>query len=214
MAKTQGVPAMLKVWGRTNSVNVQKVLWCCVELGLAFERIDAGGQFGVVDTAEYRRLNPNGLVPLIEDGSFVLWESNAIVRYLAAAYGAGGLCPADPQARALADQWMDWQATTNGPMTVIFWGLIRTDSADRDPAAIAAAAEQAGGLWRRLEEHLAGRPYVAGDSLTMGDIPVGAMAYRWTQLDVPRPPIPNVEAWQARLSERPGFREHIMQPLS
>jgi glutathione S-transferase len=206
---------MLRIWGRTNSSNVQKVLWCCAELGLGHERIDAGRQFGVVDTPEYRRLNPNGLVPTIDDDGFVIWESNAIVRYLAGRYGAGGLCPEDLQARAAADRWMDWQVTTIGPpVGVVFLGLVRTPPEQRDLPAIREAAATAGEIWRIFDADLADKDYAAGDALTMGDIPLGVMAYRWYQLDVERPELPTLRAWYERLAARPAFREHVMLPLT
>src|SRR5713226_8084418 len=129
---------MIKIWGRKNSINVQKVLWCCDELGIFFERIDAGGQFGINNTPEYLALNPNGLVPTIEDGDVVLWESNVIVRYLAAKYGMGSLCPADLGERFSAERWMDWQQTSLvQPIGPVFANLIRLPPEKRDPAAIA-----------------------------------------------------------------------------
>jgi glutathione S-transferase len=206
---------MLKVWGRNNSINVQKVMWAVDELGLEHERIDVGGAFGGLDTPAYGRLNPNRRVPTVEDGDVVVWESNACVRYLAARYGAGGLWPEDPGERAQADMWMDWQTTTLLPdMTVVFWGLIRTPEAERDHAAIEAAARRLGATWRILDEHLATRRFVAGDALTMGDIPVGASCYRYGELSIERPQLPNVEAWYGRLRERAPFREHVMVPLT
>jgi glutathione S-transferase len=171
---------MLTLWGRTNSINVQKVHWCLEELALPYRRIDAGREFGVVDTPEYRRLNPNALVPTIEDDGFVLWESNAIVRYLAAKHAGGGLWPADPRTRADADRWMDWQATTFTPATgPAFHGLIRTAPEKRDTSAIAQSIAKAEPMAALLDAHLAGRRFVAGDAFTAGDIAVGAAAHRW-----------------------------------
>jgi len=206
---------MLRVWGRNNSINVQKVMWAVGELGLAHERIDAGGAFGGLDTPEYGRLNPNRRVPTVEDGDVVVWESNACVRYLAARYGAGTLWPEDPGRRARADMWMDWQGSTLLPdMTVVFWGLIRTPEAERDHAKIAAAVERLGTTWRILDEHLASRRFVAGEALTIGDIPVGAGCYRYYGLPIERPALPNLEAWYGRLKERAPFHEHVMLPLT
>ncbi len=206
---------MIRVWGRRNSINVQKVMWTIAELGLDHERIDAGGAFGKLDTPEYGRLNPNRKIPVIEDGAVVVWESNAIVRYLAAAYGAGRLWPQEPAARAEADRWMDWQLTELSPlMHPIFWGLVRTPAERRDMAAITEAAAAIGPVWRILDEHLAGRRFVGGDRLTMGDIPVGCAYWRYRNLDVEKPALPHLEAWFARLEERPGYREHVMLPLS
>ena len=206
---------MLRIWGRTNSINVQKVMWAVGELGLEHERIDAGGQFGRLDTPEYGALNPNRLVPTVEDGGVVLWESNACVRYLAARYGAGGLWPEDAALRSGSDRWMDWQITRlQADMTVVFWGLIRTPAEKRDMAAINAATTRLGEVWRVLDHHLASRLFVAGDHLTMGDIPVGAMCYRYQQLPIERPKLPNLEAWYGRLRERAPYREHVMLPLT
>jgi len=206
---------MLKVWGRNNSINVQKVMWAVGELGLEHERIDVGGAFGGLDTPEYGRLNPNRRVPTVEDGEVVVWESNACVRYLAARYGAGTLWPEEPGRRARADMWMDWQVATLLPdMTVVFWGLIRTPEAERDHARIAAAVERLGTTWRILDEHLASRRFVAGDALTIGDIPVGAGCYRYYSLPIERPSLPKLEAWYGRLKERAPFREHVMLPLT
>jgi len=206
---------MLRVWGRNNSINVQKVMWAVGELGLEHERIDVGGAFGGLDTPEYGRLNPNRRVPTVEDGEVVVWESNACVRYLAARYGAGSLWPEEPGRRARADMWMDWQQTTLLPdMTVVFWGLIRTPEDQRDDAAIQASIRRLGGIWPMLEERLATRRFVAGDAFTMGDIPVGAACYRYYGLPIERPSLPNVEAWYARLRERAPFREHVMVPIT
>jgi glutathione S-transferase len=206
---------MLRIWGRNNSINVQKVMWAVGELGRPHERIDVGGAFGGLDGAEYRALNANGRIPTIEDDGVVVWESNACVRYLAARYSAGSLWPEDPVARAAADMWMDWQQTTLlTDMTTVFWGLVRTPEAERDHAAIEAAAGRLGGLWRRLDNHLAGRRYVAGDHFTMGDIPVGATCYRYHQLAIERPKLAAIEAWYGRLQERAPYRTHVMLPLT
>jgi glutathione S-transferase len=157
---------MLVIWGRNSSVNVQKVLWCCEELALPYRRIDAGGAFGIVGTPEYRRLNPNGLVPTIDDDGFVLWESNAILRYLAAKHPAGTLWPADPAARAAGDQWMDWSATTFWPaIRPLFLGLIRTAPDKRDPKVLEDSRRATADALAILDAHLASRDYVAGKNL-------------------------------------------------
>ena len=206
---------MLRIWGRNNSINVQKVMWAVGELGLAHERIDVGGAFGGLDTPEYRALNPNRRVPTVDDDGTVIWESNACVRYLAARYGAGELWAVDPAERARADRWMDWQGCTlHSDMFIVFWGLIRTPQEQRDLAAIEAATERLGGLWRILDEHLAERDFVAGERFTMGDIPVGAACYRYLELPIERPRLPSLAAWYGRLQERAPFREHVMIPLS
>lgn len=207
---------MLVVWGRKNSINVQKVMWTVGELGLAHERKDAGGPFGGLDTAEYGALNPNRLVPAIVDGDgVVVWESHSIVRYLAARYGAGGLWPRETVARAAADRWLDWMQTTLLPdLAPVFIGLVRTPAARRDATRIAEAARAMGETWRILDAHLAERRFVAGDTLTMGDIAVGAACYRYHALDIERPALANLAAWYERLRERPPFRTHVMIPLS
>ena len=205
---------MLKIWGRTNSVNVKKALWCAEELGLQYQRIDAGLKFGVVDTPEYRRMNPNGLVPTIEDDEFVLWESHAIVRYLAAKHGAGSLWPGDPRQRADADRWMDWAFTFQAAFRPVFWGLIRTPPEKRDGAAIEDGRLKSGKLLDILDDVLAGRRYVAGESLTMGDIPMGCHVQLWMRLPIDRPRHPHLEAWFARLLERPAYRKVVDIPLS
>lgn len=206
---------MLKLWGRINSINVQKVLWALAELGVGYERTDAGLQFGVVNEPFYRKMNPNGRVPTIEDEGWVLWESNAIVRYLAAKHGAGTLCPNDPKQRADADRWMDWATSTVAPaITPVFWGLIRTPVEKRDPEAIEEGIGKLGQAFQVLEQSLEGRDYVAGKSFTMGDIPLGTFVYRWHALDVRRPKLPRVEDYYRRLQQRPAYRKHVMLPLS
>ncbi len=202
---------MLKVWGRKTSINVQKVMWVIGELGLAHERIDVGGPFGGLDQPAFQALTPHGVIPVIEDGETVVWESNAVVRYLAAQYGDGGLGPHGPAARAQADQWMDWHSTTlYGDFIAVFLGIVRTAPSQRDTAAIAQASERAAGHYRRLDAQLADQPFVAGDALTMGDIPVGATLFRYFTLEIERPDLPHLEAYYARLQERPAYREHVM----
>jgi glutathione S-transferase len=206
---------VLRIWGRSNSINVQKVLWCCEELDVSYHRVDVGGPFGGNREPEYLRLNPNGLVPTISDGGFVLWESNAIVRYLAARHGMGTLCPEDLAERADADRWMDWQlGTLWASFRAAFVGLIRTPPEKRDRANIARAIRKTAGNLDLLDAHLAGRDYVTGPSLTMADIPLGVTAYRWFTLDIERPAMPNLEAWYERLRARGPYRAIVMSPLS
>lgn len=207
---------MLKIWGRNTSVNVQKVMWTVAELGLPHERIDAGGAFGKLDTREYAALNPNKLVPTLVDGDFALWESSAIIRYLARTYGAGSLMPASGRAQALADQWMDWTATTLYPdiITTIFLGLIRTPAAERNAAAIAASIQRAGDKLTILDGALANSPYILGDRLTLADIPAASLMYRYFTLPIARPPLPRIEGWYARLQDRKAYRDHIMSDYS
>ncbi|TMJ66045.1 MAG: glutathione S-transferase family protein [Alphaproteobacteria bacterium] len=206
---------MLKVWGRVNSINVQKVLWALEELKVPYERTDAGMAFGVVNEPFYKKMNPNSRIPTIDDDGFILWESNAIVRYLAAKHGAGTLCPSDPKQRADSDRWMDWASNHIGPViTPVFWGLIRTPADKRNMAQITADAEKTGQQFQVLEQGLDGKDYVAGKSFTMGDIIVGVYVYRWYGLDVKHPTLPRVEAYYARLQQRPAFQKHIMKPLT
>ncbi|KCB34109.1 glutathione S-transferase family protein [Bordetella hinzii] len=206
---------MLKIWGRLSSVNVQKVVWAVRELALPHTLTEAGGAFGGLDTPEYGRMNPNRRVPVIDDGGFVLWESNAIVRYLAARYGAGSLWPADPCVRADADRWMDWQTTEWQPaLGPAFLGLIRTPEAQRDPAAIAAAVKRSAACALLLEQALQGRDFIAGSQFTMGDIPLGCAAHRWFGLPIERPETPNLAAWYRRLMMRPAVQGVLTLPLT
>jgi glutathione S-transferase len=206
---------VLKILGRNNSSNVQKVMWCCGELGLKVDRSDIGGPFGKNREPEYLALNPNGLVPTMDDDGFILWESNAIVRYLTAKHGTGTLWPADLRHRADADRWMDWQATAVAPaITPMFLGLYRTPPDKRDPAAIEASRVKTGEVLKILDAHLAKRPYVGGDTLTMGDIPLGIMGYRWFNFPIERPEMKNLRAWYDRLTQREAFRQHVMIPIT
>jgi len=205
---------MLKVWGRVNSVNVKKVLWAVEELGLKYERIDAGMQFGVVSTPEYRKMNPNSLVPTIDDDGFVLWESHSIVRYLAAKHGAGTLWPADLKQRADADRWMDWTFTFQASFRAVFWGLVRTAPEKRDMKAIEEARKKCGELLAVPDAALANRPYFAGNSLTIGDIPLGCHVHLWMRLPIERPAHANLQRWFDRLCTRAPFRKIVDIPLS
>jgi glutathione S-transferase len=205
---------MLRIWGRTNSVNVKKALWCAEELGLKVERVDAGMQFGVVNTPEYRKMNPMGRVPTIDDDGFVLWESHSIVRYLCAKHSAGNLWPTDLMLRAGAERWMDWAFSFQAAMRDVFWGLIRTPEDKRDAKAIEAGCKLSAELAAMLDENLAARPYVAGASFTMGDIPIGCEVQRWLRVPIERPALPHLEAWFKRLRERPPFVKIVDQPLT
>lgn len=206
---------MLKIWGRTNSVNVKKALWIAEELGLQYQRIDAGLQFGVNDTPEYRRMNPTGLVPTIDDGGFVLWESHAIVRYLAAKHAAGTLWPTDLRVRADAERWMDWTHTFSREFQrPVFWPLVRTPPEKRDNKAIEEARKKCAALLAIPDSALAGRKYLAGEQFTMGDIPLGCHVQLWMRLPLERPDYPHLKAWFDRLCERPAFRKIVDIPLS
>jgi len=207
---------MLKIHGRANSSNVQKVVWALDEMNVPYGRIDAGGAFGIVDTPEYKAMNPNSRVPTMDDDGFFLWESNAIVRYLAAKHDIGGLCPSDPRQRADADRWMDWQQTTvGGAITPIFWNLVRTAEPDRDLAAIEAARLTMIDLMWIIDKALADRPYLAGDTFTMGDIPIAIAVYRWVTLIQDRPAMANLEAWYDRLTQRAALKTNVLDiPLT
>ncbi|MFC7738491.1 glutathione S-transferase family protein [Roseomonas sp. GCM10028921] len=212
----------LVIWGRANSVNVQKVLWCCDELKLSFNRHDAGMNFGVVDTPEYRAMNPNGRVPTLVDGDIVLWESHAILRYLALRRieqdpEAKSIYPDGAAVRARVDRWLDWVLSILQPAErTLFWGMVRTRPEDRDMDAIDASAKASGAAWTVLDSQLAhGRPYVEGDSLTLADIALGAYARRWFGVEVKdRPDLPRLREWYARLEERPSFQRHVAPPLT
>lgn len=204
----------MKIWGRHTSINVQKVLWTCDELGIAYDRIDRGGSYAGLDTPEYREMNPNSRIPVIEDEGFVLWESNTIVRYLADKHGHGTLYPASRRERADAERWMDWQICHILPgLVTMFFGLVRTAPKDRDSTAIEEARVRTEAFWRILDTHLAGRAFVTGDTFTMGDIPIGAFAYRWLALPIERPALPGLQAWYERLAARPAYRKNVMLPL-
>ena len=205
----------LKIWGRTNSINVQKVLWCCHELDLDYERIDAGLHFGVNDTPEYSAMNPTGLVPTIEDGDIRLWESNVIVRYLSYKHSDGGLFPAEVATRFDAERWMDWQTSQFwAVLRPLFIALIRTPVAQRDAAVTARAEKLSEAAVRILDRQLADRPFLTGGSFTMGDIPAAVTVHRWYGLDIERPEMSNVMRWYDRMRERPAFRRIVMTPLS
>ena len=206
---------MLKIWGRRNSINVQKVLWCCGELKLPFERIDAGGQFGVTDTPEYRAMNPNGLVPTIDYDGFILWESHAILRYLCGLHGLGTLWPGTPREFAEADRWLEWYNTTVWlNLRPLFWNLVRVPPEKRDMAVVTDCTRKLSANMEIVDAHLAKNRYLGGKQFTMGDIPMGVAAFRWVNLPIERPPLKNLEAWYQRILPRPAFNEHCAAPLS
>ncbi|MBT5432971.1 MAG: glutathione S-transferase family protein [Alphaproteobacteria bacterium] len=206
---------MLKVLGRATSSNVQKVTWTLEELGVPYDREDIGGAFGGLDTPEYIAMNPNKVIPTVIDGDLVLWESNAIVRYLGAKHDNGGLWPSDPGQRALADRWMDWQLSVLlTPWIRVFFGVYRTPAQYQDADRNAAAIKELGETYAILDQHLEGRAFVAGDHLTMADIPVGMSLWRYYQLDITRPSMPNIERWYATLQERPAYRATVMSDFS
>jgi len=206
---------MLKLWGRTNSTNVKKALWCLEELGVPYSRVDAGGAFGIVGEPGYAEKNPNRLVPCLEDGELVLWESNAIVRYLAAQYGEPALWKPDPRQRAEADKWMDWATSSlAAPFRVVFWSMVRTSAEQRDMAAVEVALAECGKLLAIVDRALAEQPYLSGASFGMGDIPLGCFAYAWFEMPIERPELPHLQAWYQRLQERPAYQRAVMIPLT
>ena len=202
---------MLKVWGRNTSSNVQKVVWALAEMKMPFERIDAGGAFGKTQEPAYLAMNPNSLVPTLEEeDGFTMWESNSVVRYLAAKHSARLLEPADLKARARAQMWMDWQLTVMGPaITPVFWQMIRTAADKRDPNIIAASKEKTVAAAKIMDAQLGRTEWLAGGAFSYGDIPLGIMIYRYTQLVPERPPTPGLDRWYSAIAARPAFREQI-----
>jgi glutathione S-transferase len=202
---------MIKIWGRNTSSNVQKVMWAIGEMKLAHQRIDVGGAFGKNNEAPYLAMNPNGLVPTLEEeDGFTLWESNSIVRYLAAKHADRTLEPADFKTRALAQKWMDWQLSVMAPaITPVFWGLIRTPPEKRDHAAIEAGKVKTIAAAKMLDDQLGKAKYLAGDAFSYGDIPVGIMVYRYVQLIPERPPMPHLDRWYATISSREAFKQQV-----
>jgi len=203
---------MLKIWGRNTSSNVQKAMWAIGEMGLAYERIDIGGPFGKNKEPAYLAMNPNGLVPTLEeDDGFLLWESNSIIRYLAGKHNARVIEPADAKTRALASQWMDWQLSVIGPAILpVFWGLVRTAPELRDMKAIDAGKAKTTDAVKILDARLAKTAFLAGDTFSYGDIPTGVMARRYRDLVPERPALPNFERWYATIEQRPAFKQHVL----
>jgi glutathione S-transferase len=207
----------LKIWGRANSVNVQKVLWCLSELGLAYERIDAGMAFGKNHEPEYLAMNPNGRVPTLVEGDFVLWESNSIMRYLVLAYGQGSpLYPQAPKQRASVDRWLDWTLSTLQPVDrPVFWALVRTPVEKRDMVAIQKDADAEAVQWRIVDAQLATRRFIEGDDFTIADIALGAYARRWFGVEgIRKPRLGHLERWFAQFANRPGFQQFVAPPMS
>jgi glutathione S-transferase len=207
---------MLKIWGRSSSANVMKVLWCCVEMGEPYERIDWGGAFGGNDVPAYRAMNPTGRVPTVEDDDLVIWESNTIIRYLCATRGVDQLYPRDPGRRTEVERWMDWQLVhLAAAVTPLFMGYVRTPQEKRNLKALEAARIEAIPTLQILESHLEnGAPFLAGADFTLAEIPVGIFLRRWFAFPIVRPPMPRLEAWFDRIKIRPGFIEHIAVPMS
>lgn len=207
----------ITIWGRANSVNVQKVLWCLSELDIAYERIDAGMAFGRNTESDYLAMNPNARVPTLVDGDFVLWESNSIMRYLALAYRQNSpLYPQAPKLRAGVDRWLDWTLSTVQPVDrPVFWALVRTPVEKRDMAAIQRDVDAEAVVWQIADTQLATRRFIEGDGFTLADIAIGAYARRWLGVEgVSKPKLPHLDRWYAQLAERPGFAQFVAPPMS
>ena len=205
---------MLEVWGRKNANQVIQILWALSELGVEYKRHSIGTESGDLETKEYKSLNPNSKIPTIRDNGFVLWESHAVIRYLAKQYGTGSLYPDDPQKAALSDQWMTWSTDSfMGTFFPVFWQLVRTEEKDRDYRKVVEMAQHSAKILKVLDDHLVMNDFVVGDQFTFGDIPLGVLIHKYFVLDIERPSLPGVEAWYERLKERPAFKEHAMQPF-
>lgn len=205
---------MLEIWGRKNANQVIQVLWTLAELEIDYQRHSIGTRNGDLETEEYKSLNPNSKIPTIRDNGFVMWESHAIIRYLARQYGFGTLYPDDPQKAAMSDQWMTWSTDSfMGTFFPVFWQLVRTEESERDYKKIAEMAKQSSEILQILEDHLVKNNFVAGEQFTYGDIPLGVLIHKYFVLDIERPSLPGIEAWYERLSIREPFQEHAMQPF-
>ncbi len=196
---------MLRIWGHRQAPNVRKVIWACAEFDLDFEVKEVGGPFGGTDAPEYRAMNPNGRIPTIDDDGFVLWESHAILRYLANKAGAEDIYPEDPRTRARVDQWLDWQGAHQAQAIRDLVKITIKAKHAPDPTLLAAAEAEADMLFGILDGALAGGGYVAGEAFTIADIPVAVGYRRWVTLPIRRRPFPALEAWYVRVSTRPAF---------
>jgi glutathione S-transferase len=203
------------IWGRANSTNVIKVLWLCEELGLRFDRKDVGGPFGGLQTPEFLTLNPNGVIPVVEDDGAVVWESHSILRFLAQRYGSAALYPVEPVARSHVERWLDWHISTLAPaLNPVFIALYRTPAEKRDETALNSMIERLSAAMLRLDSHLSAQPFIAGSSFSIADIAFGNSVWRWFAFPFDKPRLAHLERWQARLSDRPGFQKYVAQPLS
>ena len=206
---------MLKIWGRKSSSNVQAVMWCVAELGLKSERRDLGYIYGGNDTAEFRAMNPNGLIPVIKDGNDApLFESGAILRYLSTRYGEAPFWPKDPSERAQIDKWAEWVKVNVTPsFTVpIFQQLVRTRPQDRDPGVTTKALERLGKLLAIADTRIAEHGYLANRAFTLADIQLGHLLYRYYDMAVERPDLPALARYYEHLTQRPAYASHVMVP--
>lgn len=206
---------MLTIWGRRSSFNLQKVMWLVGELQLEHRHIELGGQFGGLDSPEFLAMNPHGRVPVINDNGTLVWELHAILRYLAARHGGKSFWSDDPAERSFSDRWMDWSETTLQPdfLQGVFWGFYRTPEPQRDLRAIKRRVDLCARHVSLLDRHLTDRAFMLGDALTLADIPIATNLYRYFNLEIDRPSVPNVEAWYARLQQRSAYRQHVMVPF-
>lgn len=206
---------MLKIYGRKSSFNVQKVMWLVGELGVDHEHTELGGSFGGLADPAFRAMNPHGRVPVIDDDGVIVWESHAIMRYLAARYGAGAFWLTDAAARAPVDQWLDWSQCTLQPdfLNGIFWGFYRTPEAQRDTERVAAKIASTARHMRLLDAAIGDKAFLLGDQLSLADIAIGTNFYRYFNLDIERPNVPNVERWCHALEAREAYAQHVMIPF-
>ncbi|MEM7046470.1 MAG: glutathione S-transferase family protein [Pseudomonadota bacterium] len=218
---------MITIYGRTTSSNVHKVLWCCHDLKIEHKQVDIGGPFGGTDTQAFGQMNPNRTVPVMDHDGFTLWESNAIMRYLASQFGNGALYPADPQARARVDQWLDWSmGAVQIPIIPVFLTLYRTPEPERDMDAVNRGLAAVSDAWRLLEDHFAGggdgsqagsragsRAFICGEALSLADIALSTWVYRWHEMDIDRPDLPHLRAWRDRLATYDAYQTYINHPI-
>jgi glutathione S-transferase len=204
----------LTLWGRLSSCNVQKAMWLLEELALPYAHVNAGGDFGGLDDPAYLAMNPHGRVPTLKDGEVVVWESEAILRYLAARYGAPALWSDDAAERAAVDQWLAWTAAALYRDWIdLFWARVRTPPERQDAETIEALRHRTADRYGFLDSQLAARPYIAGDAFSLADIAAGMTLYRWYEMPIERPALPRLEAWYARLRERPAYRKAVCIPF-
>jgi glutathione S-transferase len=206
---------VLTIYGRKSSFNLQKVMWLTAELAIPHRHIEFGGSFGGLDAPAFRAMNPHGRVPVIDDGGTIVWESHAILRYLAARYGGAQFWSDDPAERSQADRWMDWSQTALQPdfLMGVFWGYYRTPAAERNMAAVEASVRRCARHFQLLEGILGDCPYLLGDRLSLADIPIGTHLYRYFNIDIARPALPNIERWYRGLEERAAYQAHVMVPF-